>query len=168
MTNIIIQVDERTSVPIWAVGITSLNACLLGFINLGSATALNDILSVCVSGLYISYMICGVLLLYRRCTRGFIMPKAGSELPALANTAGEALVWDWWHMPGIWGILINAYSIFYMAVILFFSFWPPITPVDYTTMNYSIGVTGGVAIISVIYYLVHAKKEYKGPIIEVA
>jgi hypothetical protein len=53
-----------------------------------------------------------------------------------------------------------------MLFVLFWSVWPSETPVDYTTMNYSIVVTGGVLILSGIWYFVRARKEYQGPLID--
>ncbi|KAM4066051.1 amino acid permease [Hirsutella rhossiliensis] len=75
-----------------------------------------------------------------------------SALPALANTAagqGQTLAWGPWHVPGVFGIVNN------------------ITPTTLATTNWSVLMTGAVVIFSVIYYLTWAKKEYKGPIMEV-
>lgn len=89
-----------------------------------------------------------------------------SALPALANTTGAELVWGPWHIPGVWGIINNVFACAYLTVVFIFSFWPPATPVAPASMNYSILVTGAVAVFSVIYYLVWARKEYDGPVIE--
>ncbi|KAK2591189.1 hypothetical protein QQS21_011123 [Conoideocrella luteorostrata] len=161
------KVDARTTVPLYAIAVTTVISCLLALIQLGSVTAFNSIVSISVSSLYSSYLIVAVLLLYRRCTTGFAMPDH-SELPALANTAGTELIWGPWHLPGSIGIANNAFSCVYLVVIWFFSFWPPgPIPVTAETMNYAVVMTGGVFIISVIYYFVWARKEYDGPIVEV-
>jgi hypothetical protein len=55
----------------------------------------------------------------------------------------------------------------FMLIIWFFSFWPPQTPADASTMNYASLMTGGVALFSVVYYMLWAKREYKGPHMEV-
>lgn len=138
---------------------------MLGLINIGSASAFNNIVSISISGLYSSYLIAAALLLYRRCTSGFSIPDA-SELPALANTSGRELVWGPWHLPGAWGIANNTLSCVYLVVIWFFSFWPPGTPATAQTMNYSPLVTGAVFLFSVVYYYFWAHKEYQGPIVE--
>ena len=90
-----------------------------------------------------------------------------SALPALANTTGAELIWGPWHIKGVLGMLNNAFACVYLVIILFFSFWPPATPLVASTMNYSSLVTGAVAIFSVVYYFVWGKKYYQGPIIEV-
>jgi choline transport protein len=53
-----------------------------------------------------------------------------------------------------------------MIFVIFWSVWPPATPVDATTMNYSVLVTGGVIIFSIIWYWVRGRKEYEGPLID--
>ena len=77
------------------------------------------------------------------------------------------LTWGPFKVPGIWGIAVNVLSCLYIIIILFFSFWPPATPVVASTMNYSCLVFGAVIIFSVIYYLLIAHKYYIGPIVEV-
>ncbi|KAJ3459592.1 hypothetical protein MRS44_015665 [Fusarium solani] len=158
-------VDERTTVPVWAVAVTTGIAILLSLINIGSPVAFQNVTSLSISCLYASYLIAAVLLLYRRMTKGFTMPS-GSDLPALANTAGAELVWGPFHLPGVFGIANNIFSICYLVVIGFFSFWPPMINPTVDMMNYSVLVTGFVAIFSVVYYFVRGRKEYNGPIVE--
>ncbi|KAJ3495730.1 hypothetical protein NLG97_g3179 [Lecanicillium saksenae] len=163
---ILSQVDARTTVPLWAITVTTCIACLLALINLGSATALNAIISLSISCLYLSYFICASLLLYRRTTKGFKMPDA-SELPALANTSGAELVWGPWRVPGILGIVNNAFTCIYLIVIFFFSFWPGMMNPTADTMNWASAVTGFILLFSVVYYAIWARKEYEGPIVEI-
>ena len=69
--------------------------------------------------------------------------------------------WGPWHIPGSWGIANNAFACTYLTVIVFFSFWPTERPVTAENMNYA------VVIVSLVYYLVWAKRVYTGPVIEV-
>lgn len=158
-------VDERTTVPVWAVAVTTGIAILLSLINIGSPVAFMNVTSLSISCLYASYLIAAVLLLYRRTTKGFTMPS-GSDLPALANTAGAELVWGPFRLPGAFGIANNVFAICYLIVIGFFSFWPPMLNPTVDMMNYSVVVSGAVAIFSVVYYFVRGRKEYNGPIVE--
>lgn len=160
------RVDDKSSVPLNAVYTTAIIAILLGLINIGSTAALNAVLSLSISGLYFSYLISAVLLLYRRCTTGFSMPST-SEMPALANTTGAELVWGPWRIPGIWGILNNIFACMYLIIVAVFCFFPAASVVDSTTMNYACVVFGGVVIICLVYYVAWARKEYNGPIIEI-
>jgi hypothetical protein len=54
-----------------------------------------------------------------------------------------------------------------MVFVVFWSFWPATTPTTAESMNYSVLVTGGVLLFSMFYYVVWARKSYKGPLVEV-
>ncbi|KUJ19903.1 uncharacterized protein LY89DRAFT_580511, partial [Mollisia scopiformis] len=162
------RVDARTTVPLWAVATTTTVSCLLALITIGSSTAFNDIVSLSVAGLYSSYLICAVLLLYRRLTGSFQNALTDlAETPVFLNTKGAQLVWGPWHVPGVLGVINNTFACIYLTVILFFSFWPPSTPIVPSTMNYNVLVSGGLVAFSLIYYMLWAKDEWDGPIIEV-
>ncbi|KAJ5180521.1 hypothetical protein N7492_003731 [Penicillium capsulatum] len=94
------------------------------------------------------------------------MPEGKATRPLEFEIAQAPLIWGPWTVPGVWGTINNAYACVYMLFVIFWSVWPPQTPVDYTTMNYSIVVTGGVLILSGIWYFVRARKEYQGPLID--
>ena len=80
--------------------------------------------------------------------------------------AQAQLIWGPWHLPGILGTINNAYACTYMIFVIFWSVWPPATPVKASTMNYSIVVTGGIMILSTIWYFVRARYVYKGPTVD--
>lgn len=92
-------------------------------------------------------------------------PPAGTRDHRI-SIAEAPLVWGPFHLPGWVGIVNNAYACTYMIFVIFWSVWPPATPVDYKTMNYSVVVTGGVIIFSVIWYYVRGHKEYQGPVVD--
>ena len=158
-----IQVNPKTQVPIWAVTITCVVTCLLTLINIGSEVALNDVLSLSISCLYVSYLITLSFFLYRRLTGAIAEPNGDEDGAA---SPGD-LVWGPWRIRGILGTANNIFACLYLAFVLFFSFWPPATPVRPETMNYSFLGTGAVMGLSSIYYVVRAKKQYSGPIVEV-
>lgn len=108
------------------------------------------------------------LLLYRRIGKGFKNPDP-SALPvlnALADGQYE-LVWGPWHVPGMFGIINNAFACAFMALVWFFSFWPPSTPTLPDNMNFAVAMTGGVLVFSIIYYFLWARRVFKGPVREV-
>lgn len=76
------------------------------------------------------------------------------------------LVWGPWRIRGIWGTINNAFACLYIVLVIFWSFWPPATPVKPETMNYSVLVTGSVIIFSLIYYRVWGKTQYLGPLVD--
>ena len=162
------KLEPTTAIPTLAIIITSLVAILIGLINIGSATAFNAVISLSVSSLYASYIITETLLLYRRCT-GFILPHQKhlpySTISSDPNT--KTLNWGPFHLPGLFGILVNVSAVAFGLIIFFFSFWPVATPVEPATMNYSIVMTVSVVLFAVAYYIVYARKIYTGPIVEV-
>lgn len=89
-----------------------------------------------------------------------------TKRPMEFEIAQAPLIWGPWKLPGWFGTLNNAYACVYMLFVIFWSVWPPETPVDYTTMNYSIVVTAGVLILSGIWYFIRARKDYHGPLID--
>lgn len=82
------------------------------------------------------------------------------------SVAQASLVWGPFHLPGWLGIINNSYACVYMVFVIFWSVWPPVTPVNAETMNYSIVVTSGVIIFSIIWYYARGRKEYHGPLID--
>lgn len=162
------KVDSTTHVPVWSIGVTSVISCLLALINIGSAVVYNALVSLSISGLYSSYLMAASLLLYRRCTKGFKLPDP-SRHPALADTHGAAepeLVWGPFHVRGWLGIVNNTLACCYLFTMWFFTFWPPAPVTQAADMNFSVLMTGAVVIFSIVYYLVWAKRDYKGPIVE--
>ena len=143
---------------------TTIISTLLSLIILGSSTAFNNIVSICVAGLSASYLLAIGLLLWRRITGGIRNPLISDS--SLTNTPGFELTWGPWRMPNLIGPAVNAFAIAYVIIILFFSFWPPDSPVDATNMNYCILVTGAVISFSVVWYFVGGRKDYKGPVIQ--
>ncbi|KAH7341188.1 amino acid/polyamine transporter I [Pyrenochaeta sp. MPI-SDFR-AT-0127] len=161
------QVSPRTSLPVNAVAATTVVACILSFVNIGSATAFNGVISVAIAGIFCSYLLVASLLLYRRTTGGIISLNASTNEFGLTNTTGKTLSWGPWRIPGVLGIANNLFACAYLSFVFFFTFWPSVKNVTPATMNWSILVTGFITIFSAVYYMLHARKTYNGPIIEV-
>ncbi|KAK6438143.1 hypothetical protein LTR95_005657 [Oleoguttula sp. CCFEE 5521] len=185
------RVNTRTRVPVNAVIAVTACAALLTLIYIGSYTAFNDVISLTITGFYGSYFLPAALLLYHR-IKGNVLPRGSvvtppsltnekttadtdvfashydqpTSNPLQATVISTPLIWGPWHIPGIFGIINNAYACTYMIFVIFWSVWPPETPVTASTMNYSVVVTGGVMILSAIWYYVRAKKIYRGPLID--
>lgn len=178
------RVNPKTQIPIIAVLVVTGFACLLTLIYIGSDKAFNDVVSLTITGFYGSYLLPAVLLLYHRII-GNIQPHGTANNTALLEEgagkttdektpvrnielaeAQAGLVWGPWRVPGWLGILNNVYACLYMVFVIFWSVWPPATPVTASTMNYSIVVTGGVIMLSIVWYFVRGRKEYRGPLID--
>lgn len=154
------QINRHTSLPLYAISLTTLVTCLLNLISIGSSVAFNDVISLTVSGLYSSYLVCCVLLLWRRCTGGI----GGSTQDLVTK---RDLQWGSFKVPGFFGIAVNIVACVFMIVVIFFSFWPPATPTTAVSMNYSVLVFGAVILFSMAYYATIAHKTYVGPLVEV-
>ncbi|KAJ5379215.1 amino acid permease [Penicillium cosmopolitanum] len=152
--------------PMWSVLLTTLISLLLALINIGSSVALNDVLSMAVSGLYSSYLIVSVLLLFRR-IKGDISRYNDND-DDIVNLPGKKLVWGPFHVPGIWGILINGFAVIYIIIVIFWSFWPTAMNPSVTDMNYSVVGWGGVIFLASLYYVIRARHIYTGPVVEIS
>ncbi|KAL8695665.1 MAG: hypothetical protein Q9224_003252 [Gallowayella concinna] len=170
------KVEPRSSIPLVSILTTVTISCLLALINIGSSIAFNDVISLTINGLYASYLLACSLLLYRRVTGSIALPTTNTYetnpkiVTEADNVSGQGIInltWGPFHLRGALGIAVNAIGCVYMVIIIFFSFWPPVTPVTPETMNYSVLVTGSVILFSVVYYLVYARRIYKGPLMEI-
>jgi len=157
------QVQAGSSIPVYAVLIASLTACVIGLINIGSSAAFNDVISLSVTNLYASYVLTESFLLYRRCTGGIRTRNSIDD-----TTEPGILIWGPFHLPGIFGIGVNVIAVCFGIIIFVFSFFPIATPVTPQSMNFSVVMSAFVLIAAVVYYIVWARKEFKGPIVEVA
>ena len=158
------HVNARSSIPIFAITVTAITACLLALIMLGSSVAFNDIVSLAVVGLFGSYFIVAVLLFWRR-VRGDIRPYTTDSM--LTNVPGAQLMWGPWRVPGVLGTITNGVAIIYLIIIFFFCLWPPSNHPTAATMNYSSLMLGATMIFSVVYYFTWARKVYSGPVIQI-
>lgn len=161
----------RALTPINAVFVTTAISILIGLISIGSPTAFNDLVSLSVNSLYTSYFIVCALLLWRRVT-GAIKVEAditadGPRYIGSGSADIGQLAWGPWRIPGLFGLCVNTFACIYMVIIIFFSFWPQGKAPTPATMNFSCLVTGSVALLSCLYYLVWAHRTYSGPVVEI-
>ena len=135
---------------------------LIGLINLGSAAAFNDVISLTVSALFASYIFTESLLLWRRLTGAIRFRGDGDH----DSTEVNQLFWGPFHLPGIFGIIVNIFAVIFALIIFFFSFWPVTSTVKPKNMNFSSLMTGTVAIVAIFYYVIWARHTYQGPLTE--
>lgn len=158
--------DRKLAIPMIAIFVVTTCAALLGLIQIGSHTAFEDVLSLVVEGFFSSYLCVLIPLLYHRLMGNIGVEDEGRDVETDSKKA-TPYTWGPWRLNNIWGTLNNIIAIAYLLVTGFFSFWPPTAKVDAESMNYSSLVLGGVAILSVLYYFIWARKSYTGPIAEV-
>lgn len=141
------HVNSRMKVPLNAIAITSTITCLLSLIHVGSATVFNAIVSLSIAGFFGSYLIPFSLFLYTRIKHPERVPPGP------------------WNL-GRYGVFVNAFAIGWGVVIMFFSFWPSSVPVTAMTMNWSSVLYSGVVLFALVFWWVHGRRVYKGPVIE--
>ena len=179
------KVYPRTAIPVNAVLVVTGIAALLTLIYIGSYAAFNDVISLTITGFYGSYFLPAAFLLHHR-IKGNILPHGTEAEPATTpdpakesgnppspsgdhiEVAQARLIWGPWHVPGILGTINNLYACMYMIFVIFWSVWPPATPVTAASMNYSVVVTGGVMLLSTVWYFVRGRKEYKLSLIHIS
>ena len=117
------KVHPTFGVPVNALYLSALCVCILALINVGSSTAFNAIISLTALGLYLSYFLPVLFLLWHRMSR----------------TAPSPIPWGPFRL-GIAGPYINIGALCY---ILFTFIWmplPTVLPLDRFNMNVSVSM----------------------------
>lgn len=140
------QVHSKQHVPVNAVVLTCVITVLLSLINIGSDVAFNAIISLNLVALMASYSMSIGCLLWRRLAQPLSLPPARWSL-------------------GSYGVVINASSLVYSLFAVFWCFWPSITAVTLETFNWAVVMFIGVVILSGVYYVLHGRRMYKGPVV---
>lgn len=133
--------------PLNALCVSLVIVSLLSLINIGSSVAFNAIMSLGTAALLSSYLISITCVRIRR-WRNQPLPPAR------------------WSM-GKFTPICDTISILVLLIIWLFSFFPLTKEVDAKTMNWGVAIFGGVVIVSLGYYMLHARKVYKGPVTRV-
>jgi len=102
--------------------------------------------SLTEAGLFISYLIPIILMMIKK-------------------IKGETIRYGPWKM-GTAGVAVNGFSVIFLILSVFFSFFPPAIPVTALTMNWSVAVFGGFVILGLIWYGLVGRHHYDGPIVE--
>ena len=131
-------------IPLRAVVVSMGITCVVSLINIGSTVALNAIVSLNLVSLLTSYYITIACLILRR--------LKGDPLPPRRWSLGK------------YGLAINIVSLLFLTPIYFFAFWPPVTPVEPSSMNWAVVMYVGVIIWSLVYYYIWGKYSYVGPV----
>lgn len=139
------KVNERQKIPVYAVAVTTALQMLLGFIYLGNTTAFNAFLSMAIIGMYTSYALPIVAMLFAR--------------PRLVAADGFGP----FKLGKIAGPILNVISLVWITVVVVFSTFPSAMPVTAQNMNYSIVVMSGWTVAGALYYLLRARAKYQVP-----
>lgn len=135
------KVSTRLDVPLWGVILSTLVDCLLGLIYFGSSAAFNSFTGVATICLSTSY---GLPILISVVRRRKLLKNAPFSL-------------------GAFGYIINISTICWITLAIALFCMPVSLPVTASDMNYASVVFAGFATISVVWYFVRARKEFRGP-----
>ncbi|KAL8855020.1 MAG: hypothetical protein Q9221_000217 [Calogaya cf. arnoldii] len=149
-SSLLSRVEERTLLPLYSIGLTTIISLALALINVGSTKAFNAFTSLVVAAFYSSFIVASVVLLCRK------LDEKRANLVYGPFSLGRA------------GVPIIVLALLYSIIGVFFSFWPPTSVVDAVTMNWSIAVFGGVLLFSLLFWGLHGRKVYTGPIWEIS
>ncbi|PTD13434.1 hypothetical protein HYE67_010116 [Fusarium culmorum] len=144
------KVNKRHEVPVYAVVVTVVLQMLLGFIYLGNTTAFNAFLSMAIIGMYTSYALPIVAMLFYR-----------KHLQS-TNAFGP------FRLGRVAGPLLNIISLIWIIVVVIFSAFPSVMPVTAQNMNYSVVVMAFWVLVGALYYGVWGKKKYQVPNVDMA
>lgn len=134
-------------IPVRAIILVTIIACLLGLVNIGSSAAFNALTSLSLIGHYTSYVFPIKLMVLRRFGK--------KEIPFGPWTLGK------------WGLPINVASMIYSVVLIVFMVFPSYQPVNAENMNYAGVIFGAVIIASISLWFIYGRKVFHGPVREV-
>jgi len=146
---VISKVEPRTALPLWSIGISALINLLLSLINIGSTQAFNAFTGLGVAGFYSAFLVSASVMLYRRLT-----------------TPSSEILWGPFKL-GRAGVPITILAMCYSIVGWFFSFWPNFQSISAATFNWSFVVYFSTLIVAMVWWVVHARKYYTGPRVEI-
>lgn len=135
------QIDKRFNIPLQALILSTVVDCLLGLIYFGSSAAFNSFTGVATICLSTSY-----------------------GMPILISILrGRRAVQNSTFSLGKFGYVINVAMICWICLAVVLFCMPVSLPIEPATMNYASVVFAGFAAISIAWYFIHGKKNFKGP-----
>ena len=135
------RIDKRLDVPLWGIILSTIVDCLLGLIYFGSTAAFNSFTGVATICLSTSY-----------------------GLPILVSLIrGRKAVKHSTFSLGRFGFAINLLTVCWICLAVVLFCMPVALPVTPSSMNYASVVFAGFAGISIAWYFIRARKDFKGP-----
>ncbi len=139
---------NSTPLPINAMVTSLFILIVVSLLNFGGSEVFNSIIGLMTGAVGLTYALSIACVLWRR--------LCGEPLPPARWSLGR------------FGVAINAFAVFYELFSTVISFFPLFAKVNAVMMNWGIAMFGGVAIICIVNYLLHARNVYRGPVMYVA
>lgn len=140
-------VSPTFKIPVRALFLAVGIAFIVSFIQIGSTTAFNAVLSLSSLTLYISYMVPIIFLIIKKV-------QAPDSIPY-----GPWQIWG----PRWVGLSVNIFGVIYGLYIIAFLPFPSTVPVTWVNMNYGGIVVGVVMIFALCDYITFGRKRWLGP-----
>ncbi|CDO68771.1 hypothetical protein BN946_scf184989.g37 [Trametes cinnabarina] len=140
------HVSSWTQTPLRAIWFVTIIGILPGLLDLASTIAVNAIFAMTAMALDLSYII---PIFFRRWYRNH---------PEVQFTPGPFYMGD-----GIIGWIANINCILWTLFVCVIFALPTVLPVTGQTMNYAAPITGGVILLSLVWYAIGGHRHYKGP-----
>ncbi|KAI0321326.1 APC amino acid permease [Amylostereum chailletii] len=140
------RMNKLTQTPINAIWATTAFSILPGLLDFASPVAANAIFSLTAMALDLSYII---PIFFRRVYQ---------HHPEVQFKPGPFYMGDGW-----FGLLVNVNCILWVLFVSVIFSIPTVLPVTKDTMNYASVITGGVVILSLIWYFISGRRHYHGP-----
>lgn len=134
-------------IPLNAVIFTVVVSSLLSLINIFSTIAFNQLSSLGLCALLSSYIVSISCMALKRIRRQPLLPSHFSL--------------------GRFGLAINLLSVGFLSLAYVMIFFPPGPKPESEDMNYSSVIYCGVLLLAVVYFFVHARHHYVGPVMYV-
>ncbi|KAL2423477.1 putative amino-acid permease PB24D3.02c [Exophiala dermatitidis] len=142
--HLIARVPPGYDVPVNALIVSVVWACVFHCIYIGSAVAFNIIMSIGTVALLTSYMVSIGTITWKRIRGHPLLPSKFSL--------------------GKFGLPINIASLLFCFIVYIFVFFPSMPNPELVAMNWAIAVYGGVLVLAAIYFVLQARHHYVGPV----
>jgi amino acid transporter len=134
------RVNKRTRTPTNAIWLAAGGAFILGLPYLKNYTAYAAVTSIAVIGLYVAYV-----------APTFLRLRQGGNFQR-----GP------WHL-GRWSYVVGWIAVVWVVIIFFLFMLPTVSPITWSNFNYTVVAVVAVIGFAGIYWLVSARKWFKGP-----
>ncbi|KAF2843012.1 amino acid transporter [Patellaria atrata CBS 101060] len=131
-------------IPLNAVIVSYVGACLLALINIGSTVAFNIVTSLGTGALIASYIVSISCIVIKRVRHEPLLPSRFSL--------------------GKWGLPLNVFSVAFLTLVFIMAMFPQTPLPTPEAMNWNCLVFGVVVIWSISYYFYKGRHEYVGPV----
>lgn len=139
------QIRPGWSIPVNSIIVSWLVTCLLALINLGSTVAFNNISSLSISGVMLSYIVSIGCIAWKRIKNEPLLPSKFS----LGRTTG---------------LILNIIALIFVIAFFVLAMFPVFVNPTVQEMNWCVLILFGVIGLALVHYYVQGQYIYDGPV----